>query len=167
MLDYALLLEPVNMFLYTWRFLSTLERDEKHKTVKLIYRWFARITIFAVPLAFFSVYACYCIFYGKVIESYEQDNKAELERNSNIVIGLSAAIGYLTTATNLTSCFLLFLVIRFAKKLTKTVENSSIQSQAKRESKLNLIVTVIHIFVLLGFTVVSILLFNVTLTDGT
>lgn len=76
MLDYALLLEPVNMFLYTWRFLSTLERDEKHKTVKLIYRWFARITIFTVPIAFFSIYASYCIFYGKVIESYEQDNSS-------------------------------------------------------------------------------------------
>ena len=66
-LGYALVLEPVNMFLYTWRFLTTLERDEKSQSVKLVYRWFARFTGFTVPIVFWVVYACYCIFYGKTV----------------------------------------------------------------------------------------------------
>lgn len=69
-LGYALLLEPVNMFLYTWRFLTTLEREEKSKVVKLFFKWFSILTSFTVPALFWTVYVCYCIFYGKTVEGF-------------------------------------------------------------------------------------------------
>jgi hypothetical protein len=37
----------------------------------------------------------------------------------------------------------------------------------RKERSLNLLVTTVHIAVLLGFTVVAILMFNVSVTDGT
>jgi hypothetical protein len=53
----ALVLEPLNIFLYTWRFLATLERKESNKTVKTVYRWFSRMSIILVPLAYYGIYA--------------------------------------------------------------------------------------------------------------
>ena len=75
-------------------------------------------------------------------------------------------IGYLTTVTTIVTCLLLVLVIRFANKLTKQIENTSIQANVRKEKKINLLVTSAHISVMLGFTVVAIMMFNLSVTDG-
>ncbi len=46
----ALTLEPLSIFMYTWRFIYTLERDEERDRIKTAYRWFSKITLWAVPL---------------------------------------------------------------------------------------------------------------------
>jgi hypothetical protein len=114
------------MFLYTWRFFTTLERDEKSERVKLVYRWFARLTGFTVPAVFWAMYACYCIFYGKTVQGFIQDDNAEFDRYSHLVKVFSSVIGYVTTATNLLTCLMLGMVIRFVNKLTKQIQNTSI-----------------------------------------
>jgi hypothetical protein len=46
---------PLNLFLYTWRFLKELEQEADSKICKKCYRWFAYITILLVPLAFYTI----------------------------------------------------------------------------------------------------------------
>ena len=53
---------PLNLFLYTWRFLKELEHEADSKIVKAFYRWFAYITIVLVPIAF------YCIVTALLVE---------------------------------------------------------------------------------------------------
>ena len=57
LLQTALFLEPVNIFLYTWRFLPTLEAAEQSQVIKRIYRWVACLTIAVIPLSFYFVFA--------------------------------------------------------------------------------------------------------------
>ena len=45
-------LEPLNLFLYTWRFLDQLEQEEPNKVLKLVYKWFARVSIVFLPICF-------------------------------------------------------------------------------------------------------------------
>ncbi len=45
-------LEPLNLFLYTWRFLSELEQSVSKPSTKTFLKWFARISILIIPSAF-------------------------------------------------------------------------------------------------------------------
>ena len=56
MLNNAIFLEPINIFLYTWRFLNTLETEEKNPQVKIIYRWVSKVTLVLLPLAFIATF---------------------------------------------------------------------------------------------------------------
>ena len=53
----ATILEPLNLFFYTWRFLSTLEKEAESKMLKSFYRWLARITIILIPAGYYAVFA--------------------------------------------------------------------------------------------------------------
>ncbi len=59
MTDFFLLdlfyLEPLNLFLYTWRFLSELEESFSKPAAKTFLKWFSRLSIFIIPLAFISI----------------------------------------------------------------------------------------------------------------
>jgi hypothetical protein len=57
----AIDLEPLSLFLYSWRFLATLETEEQNKIAKIIYRWFAWVTVFLLPLSFYGVFAAFII----------------------------------------------------------------------------------------------------------
>ena len=48
-------LEPLNLFLYTWRFLSQLDREETNTFLKRLYRWFTPMSIVLLILAFNSI----------------------------------------------------------------------------------------------------------------
>lgn len=47
---------PLNLFFYTWSLIEILEREEENYILKCVYRWFARITIWVIPLGFYAVY---------------------------------------------------------------------------------------------------------------
>lgn len=47
-------LEPLNLFLYTWRFLRELEQSATSKIVKKLYKWLEFTTIALIPLAFYT-----------------------------------------------------------------------------------------------------------------
>lgn len=94
--------------------------------MKTAYQWFARLSVFSVPLAFFGTFACYIVFYSKSLVSSQEGNLADLEHYSHLVDLLSTCIGYLTTVTNIVSCTILVLVLRFANKLAKKTEITSI-----------------------------------------
>ena len=58
-------LEPLNIFLYTWRFLRELEQEEDNTIVKLIYKWFARVSILLLPAAFLCIVPAYIVLEAK------------------------------------------------------------------------------------------------------
>ncbi len=54
-------LEPLNLFLYTWRFLSELEQSVSKPAAKTFLKWFARISILIIPPAFISIVTAYIV----------------------------------------------------------------------------------------------------------
>ncbi len=54
-------LEPLNLFLYTWRFLSELEQSFSEPAAKTFFKWFARISILIVPAAFISIVTAFIV----------------------------------------------------------------------------------------------------------
>jgi len=105
-LQTALFLEPINIFLYTWRFLQTLEAEERNQLIKAIYRWVAIITISLIPISFYCVYAALVIADMKSWNSVKGDN---------IYYKLQPTIGYLALTSNLFACIVLLLVLRLVK----------------------------------------------------
>lgn len=47
---------PLNLFFYTWSLLEILEREEKNQIIKRVYRQFARLSIWLIPMGFYAVY---------------------------------------------------------------------------------------------------------------
>ena len=52
----AINLEPLTLFLYTWRFIATMEREEQNKSLKIFYRWFSVLSISLLPLFYYCVF---------------------------------------------------------------------------------------------------------------
>ena len=76
-LSSAIQLVPLNIFMYSWRFLVVLENDQENKILKSFYHWFALITILVLPIAF------YAVFFAYAVESayyYEFNFKADLKK---------------------------------------------------------------------------------------
>jgi hypothetical protein len=48
-------LEPLNLFLYTWRLLPELEQSVTKPAAKTFFKWFARISILLIPSALVSI----------------------------------------------------------------------------------------------------------------
>ena len=62
-------MEPLSLFLYTWRFLSTLEREEENAVIRKAYRYFAAVSAWTVPIFYFSLFIASVIssgYYEKV-----------------------------------------------------------------------------------------------------
>jgi hypothetical protein len=60
-LAYAIELAPLNIFLYSWRFLATLENEAEIWVVKRMYRWFARVSIVLLPVSFYCIFTLFVI----------------------------------------------------------------------------------------------------------
>ena len=54
-------LEPLSLFLYTWRFLSELEQSVDKPAAKAFIKWFARSSILLIPPAFISVVIAFTV----------------------------------------------------------------------------------------------------------
>jgi hypothetical protein len=58
---YFIYLEPLNLFLYTWRFLKELEQSVSKPAAKTFLKWFARISIILIPATFISIVIAYIV----------------------------------------------------------------------------------------------------------
>lgn len=89
----------------------------------------------------------------------KQNFEFELAReHGQIGDNLEKALGYLGLICNISSCFVLALVLRFISKVNKLVISSS--NPADGEKGINKLVTIAHISLILGFSILSILHFN-------
>jgi hypothetical protein len=120
-LESAFYLDPVNVFLYTWQFLPTLEIENSNTTMSKMYGWYRKISIWVVPAAFVGIFAGIVIAYGKYAQYYFGENTKETSYWFNVDSTLLKTMGYLTTTVNLISCTILFLTIRHAYKLTQKI----------------------------------------------
>ena len=84
----ALYLEPLNLFFYTWCFFTTLEKEEPKNCLKLIYRWFSRVSIVVVPVSYVVLFFFFVIDYAKYEHNLQKLNFKEAtyyEKRSNEV----------------------------------------------------------------------------------
>lgn len=78
-------LEPLNLFLYTWRFLAEIEHNTTNQFLKQFYKLFARISIILVPATFISVVTSYIVvsaralYYGLHFQEKDADYYAKIE----------------------------------------------------------------------------------------
>ena len=106
LLQTALFLEPINIFLYTWRFILTLQLEEQNVMVKRIYRFVSVVSIAILPLSFYCVFAALVVIDPKTWYS---------QRATDIYYKLQSTIGYLALTSNLFSCIVMVLVLRLLK----------------------------------------------------
>ena len=52
----SFLLEPINIFLYTWQSLRALELEEKNLVLSRVYKYYRLLTIWIVPTAFYALF---------------------------------------------------------------------------------------------------------------
>ena len=112
-------LEPLNIFLYTWRFLRELEQEEKNIIIKKCYRWFASISIVLIPAAFLCIVPAYIVEEARSNYFFFLLELKESNHYTAIATRLLKTIQILGPVTNLISCLILALVIRHIQKLSK------------------------------------------------
>ena len=114
--------QPVGLFFYAWRFLKTLEREERNKTLKSAYKYFGYVSVVFFPLAFYSIYAAYVVETSAWL-ACEIDPKCVLNNSNSYEfwasVKLRSTFGYLTLCCNACCCIILLLVIRLVRKLTQ------------------------------------------------
>ena len=115
--DFAIMLEPLNSFLYTWTFLDTLENEQRAKYKKGC-RAFRLVSIILVPAAYLIIFWVLVFYLARSEYELKRGNIDLSNKYDDISISLFKLLGYWTTITNLASCVILAFVIRFVKKLT-------------------------------------------------
>jgi hypothetical protein len=152
-------LEPLNLFLYTWRFLSELEQSVSRPAVKTFLKWFTRISILLIPAAFISIVTAFIVENARS-EYYDyHSNLEEAIYYYNIAFPLYKTIEILGPATNLTSCLILAMVIWQVIKMSRQVQLG--RGAVADKNKINTLVTTSHIGVTLAYTITqAIIIFN-------
>ena len=152
-------LEPLSLFLYTWRFLDVIEKEEENWLLKRFYMWFSTVTIICMPLGFYSIYATYVIEAG-LQQYYVFSGQIKLAQPFGArVHKLDKANGWLTLTCNLISCIILCFILRLFHKITRQVSFG--QTEANKKHKLNQSLTIAHIGLILGYSVICLFIFNI------
>ena len=146
---------PLNLFLYTWRFLKELEQEADSKIYKTFYRWFAYITILLVPLAFYTLVPAMLVEKSQYLYYNVHDKPAKYTRHYEIYIDLFKANLVLAPLTNLLSCLILCFVLKLIYNLSKKVRVG--KSAVFSKNKVDLIVTTSHIVITLAFSLTEVI----------
>lgn len=163
MLFDSILLDPLNIFFYTWTFLEILEREETNRILKKLFHWYRYLSILFIPPAFISLFIGEVVVKGEIAHFKAEislSRQKKIEDMTNFLSGIERTQGYLTTVSNCLSCVILGLMVRLAKKQTQRVEDEvgvrfTIRIEEKR--KLNSFVTVMHVFLILSYTIAAFL----------
>ena len=113
------LFEPLNLFLYSWRFLRELEHESTSPALKKFYKWFSIFSILIIPAGFLLLVPWF-VYANAMYVYYE----ARLEFKTAAIYQkrfdeIATAVDYLGPITNLISCVILGLVIQLVRKLSK------------------------------------------------
>lgn len=74
----AIELEPPSLFLYTWRFIEFLQKEERNTRLKQFYVYFAPFTILALPAVFYSVFVAKIIVQSKYEDYFQNGDLKKL-----------------------------------------------------------------------------------------
>ena len=111
--------EPLNLFLYSWRFLRELELETTSPALKKFYKWFSIFSIGIIPAGFLLLvpwFVCANAKYLYYEARLEFKTAAIYQKRYNEI---ATAVDYLGPITNLISCVILGLVIQLVRKLSK------------------------------------------------
>lgn len=154
--DFALMLEPLNNFLYTWTFLETLEHNYQG-VKKKICRTFKIVSIVLVPIVYYVVFITLLLALAKADQEQVGKNQGLITNYDDLSIALFKVLGCWTTFTNIVCCVILGLVVRFVRKITREplLYAASHQNEDLQEKVgLNVFVTIAHIVIIFAYTVV-------------
>ena len=130
--------------------------------MKLVYRYTSIFSIIVLPTVLIGVYITFVIEYARAV-SYLDEEKPNLATIYYYkYLKLDETLGYLQLACNLFACIVMMLVIRLVNKLTKVVGYG--QNKVEQERKFNQTMTLAHIGLVLGYTALSIMAFNIKST---
>ena len=118
-LENLVLMEPLNIFFYTWVLLRELELDSQNTFVKRCFKWFRLVSIFLVPLAFLSIVPAYLMEISLYGYSKKHGNFKKAEHHQNISSSLAKTVAILCVLTNVVSSLILLLVVRLIFKLRR------------------------------------------------
>ena len=110
-------LEPLNIFLYTWRFLFQLQLEESNKFLKGFYRWFALFTILLIPLGFYCLVPLYVFEVAKYENYFWQLKLEEASKQEAITFTLSETLDIIGVMSSLIASLILVLVLRVLQKM--------------------------------------------------
>ena len=112
MLFYALYLESLNIFLYTWRFLDQF-RDSKRDWA---FKWFRWLIVWIVPLIYFFCQLSIVLFTGRYFQlRAEQGDSVLTLHYLNLSVKAFKIYGYWAAISNFFSCTVIILTIRHVK----------------------------------------------------
>ena len=123
-LDYSIYFEPLNLFLYTWRFLNQLQHEEANLRLKRFYRIFELVSIVLLPLSFVCIVPAFMIAAAKYDYYHYFTSKYLdiLKHNELVTNRLQQTVVFISFLSNLISCVILALVIRLLHSRTKSVQ---------------------------------------------
>lgn len=107
------------MFFYTWQLLPTLIIETRSELLSKVYKYYQKISVLILPLAFIGLYIIISIFAGKAVQLVKENQFAEAKHVLGMLDKLLTTQGYLTTITNILSCCILIMTIRHAYKVTQ------------------------------------------------
>ena len=90
---------------------------EENRTLKLIYRWYGRVSIVLLPAAIYGLYIAKAIEEGRQMVYYLKRIKdwTIINKYSYIIFKLNDAQGYLALVCNLTSCVIMVAILRLLR----------------------------------------------------
>jgi hypothetical protein len=74
-LQRIIFMEPLNLFLYTWRFIKQLRLEESRKYLALFLKWLEIVSIVVLPLGFILVLPPY--FYMSGLKNFENTRPSD------------------------------------------------------------------------------------------
>ena len=108
---------PLNVFMYSWRYLTSLENEGKGSWRQLI-RLFKKVSLWAVPVTYYALYVALSISNAHSNFCQLNDPTEECKKWTKFLSAFNKAQGYLSTLTNLIACGIMALVVTSVWKLT-------------------------------------------------
>jgi len=110
------------LFFYTWRFLAQLEHEAKNTALKITYRWFARVSIVMLPIAFLFFVPSFVIIRTKWDYAFNSGHEKEYDELGNKVDYFESKVFIIGSITALISCLILALVLCLVVQLSRKVK---------------------------------------------
>lgn len=120
-LAFTYYLLPINTFLYSWRYMDSLTQETKGKAKSgcLAFKW---LSVIIVPALGVSLYISYVSLQNEWYYYFSVQQFEEARIKIKLAQSFLDALAYWNMATNLLSCLMMGLVIRFAYRLTQTTK---------------------------------------------
>lgn len=93
--------------------------ETTNKMLYKVYYYYHKVSVWIVPIAFVCFYISLAILYAVVHQLTVNSEPTKADTLVDKTFKVNKALGYITTITNVLSCFILFMTVRHAYKLTQ------------------------------------------------